>query len=763
MEPKRIAIAAVGAVLVVAFLAHAAYYHPFLSDDALISLRYAKRWMTGHGLTWTDGERVEGYTNFLWVILSGIGGGLGFGYITSARALGVIGGLAALFAAGFDPARRALSVPRWCVGGGLLVTSAPLAIWAVGGLEQTFMAGLLALALRGVELTEDEAPRLRRLLPAGVAFAALALTRADGFVLVGAALAAVAVAAPARRTGFVRAALLAWPSLVALVLQLGFRLAYYGDFQPNTARVKLALTTQRLSDGGMYVLRGERAGAVVLALALVASALALRRGAGRKLVVPWAVTLVWLGYVGFVGGDIFPGFRQLVPALVPLCLLCGDEAEALWSRVRQRPAPAFGALFVALGANGYLQFTNGENQRAKAERWEWDGLAMGRTLRAAFGEQRPLHAIDAAGALPFWSELPSLDMLGLNDRHIARTRSKDFGKGFMGHELGDGAYVFRRKPDLITFNWPAGTWDPELLSGRQLLGMPEFRATYQWIRVAAAFGNRAIGEIWVRREGGKLGVVRNAEGIQIPGYFLTGQESPAAARLNEAGRLAAELSLAEPGVLPAIELPAGRFRLELLPPAEDALLDLRCDGTSMRRLGPAGAKDVVFELEHATPIGISLAPPRAETSLTLATVRFVRVVEPGPTFACSDGPLHVSASDLPHEPLANAPAAHPRHRLFGKPGLVLELGQPGSAHSVEIGLSPGSYQVELRQDSTIIASRRIREDREKQSGVQRFDLDRKFSDRPSSITIRPNSGRGKQAAASGAGARHSLTHVKLSD
>jgi hypothetical protein len=193
---------------------------------------------------------------------------------------------------------------------------------------------------------------------------------------------------------------------------------------------------------------------------------------------------------------------------------------------------------------------------------------------------------------------------------------------------------------------------------------------------------------------------------------------------------------------------------------EDALLDLRCDGTSMQRLGPAGTRDVVFELERATPIGISLAPPRAETSLRLATVRFVRVVESGTTFACSDGALRVSAGDLPHEPLPNAPAAHPRHRLFGKPGLVLELGRPGSARSLEIGLSPGSYQVELRQDAEIIASRRIRDDREKQSGVQRFDLDPRVSDRPLSITIRPNSGRGKQAAA---GAAHSLTYVKLSD
>ena len=39
---------------------HACRYMPFICDDALISLRYAKRLLEGQGLTWNPGERVEG-------------------------------------------------------------------------------------------------------------------------------------------------------------------------------------------------------------------------------------------------------------------------------------------------------------------------------------------------------------------------------------------------------------------------------------------------------------------------------------------------------------------------------------------------------------------------------------------------------------------------------------------------------------------------------------------------------------------------------
>ena len=41
----------------------------FTQDDAYISYRYAENFIQGNGLVFNPGERVEGYTNFLWIIL----------------------------------------------------------------------------------------------------------------------------------------------------------------------------------------------------------------------------------------------------------------------------------------------------------------------------------------------------------------------------------------------------------------------------------------------------------------------------------------------------------------------------------------------------------------------------------------------------------------------------------------------------------------------------------------------------------------------
>src|SRR5262245_42468042 len=41
----------------------------FTVDDAYISFRYARNLAHGLGLVYNEGERIEGYTNFLWTVL----------------------------------------------------------------------------------------------------------------------------------------------------------------------------------------------------------------------------------------------------------------------------------------------------------------------------------------------------------------------------------------------------------------------------------------------------------------------------------------------------------------------------------------------------------------------------------------------------------------------------------------------------------------------------------------------------------------------
>jgi len=57
----------------------AAWRRAWLSDDAYISFRYAENLVNGLGLVFNRGERVEGYSNFLWTIWTAAGMKLGVG------------------------------------------------------------------------------------------------------------------------------------------------------------------------------------------------------------------------------------------------------------------------------------------------------------------------------------------------------------------------------------------------------------------------------------------------------------------------------------------------------------------------------------------------------------------------------------------------------------------------------------------------------------------------------------------------------------
>jgi hypothetical protein len=67
-------------------LVHVAeFYH----DDAYITLRYASRLLAGEGLNWNPGERVEGFTDPLWLGQIAALGAAGIDLATASRLLGL--------------------------------------------------------------------------------------------------------------------------------------------------------------------------------------------------------------------------------------------------------------------------------------------------------------------------------------------------------------------------------------------------------------------------------------------------------------------------------------------------------------------------------------------------------------------------------------------------------------------------------------------------------------------------------------------------
>ena len=161
-----------------------AWMWPYVSDDAFISLRFAQRLLDGNGLTWTDGERVEGYSNLLWVLATALLGKLGLDLVTAARVLGAICTLLT-----FWLLARMLRPDSWgrCTLAALppllLAASAPVATWTTGGLEGPMvMLWLTWGTARLLQLheTPEPGPSPSQLRAAGLPFGLLCWTRPDG-------------------------------------------------------------------------------------------------------------------------------------------------------------------------------------------------------------------------------------------------------------------------------------------------------------------------------------------------------------------------------------------------------------------------------------------------------------------------------------------------------------------------------------------------------------------------------------------------------
>jgi hypothetical protein len=544
---------------------HAVYYIPFFADDAFISLRYAERFLEGLGLTWTDGERVEGYSNFLWVLLVAFVGLGGQDLVLTARAVGIACGIAmiaAFFWVQRDRSPR-VGIAAAVVAGLAMVLSGPVAAHCVGGLEQPLLSALVVWGLACTfPLLDRDAPRVGEVAMPGVLFGLASLTRPDAPLIVASVCAAFVLARGPSRDSLRTASLIACFAAAFYLAQLGFRLGYYGEWIPNTARGKVSLTPKRLASGWKYMREGLwPLSGLLVALVIGLFGAARDRRLGRQLALTLIPAGVWCAFIVSVGGDHVPQHRHLFVAIAMAGLATSLVTAWFLARYPSRQRWTFAVAMLLLVGMAVGTWNDRHRRIAKRNLWYWDGEPVGIFLRNAFERERPLIAVDAAGALPYFSKLPAIDMLGLTDRYIAHHPPESLGRGKLAHELGDGAYVLRREPDLVIFNTARGGARPNWRSGRQMVRDPRFRRDYRLVTFSIENGKRLSSRMWTRLDGA-VGVRRTPDAVRIPGYlFSSGKKSRA--HQDDDGALFLRVTRKHPGRLAGVTLEPGSWTVEL--------------------------------------------------------------------------------------------------------------------------------------------------------------------------------------------------------
>jgi len=444
------------------FVAAGLFLRYGIIDDSYISLRYARNFARGAGLVYNPGERVEGYTSFLWVVLLGtwqrltgadpvrtcVTGGVLFGLLTL--------GLTAVLLRG----RSRLLIGRapFVL---FLVFSIPCLFWSFSGMETSLFTSLLLLATWTLfRAWRDPERGFQRLFLAGLLFGLASLARPETWLYAAVTgMLVLSQATPGRRlregSGF---------ALGFLVLAGGhliFRLSYYGDPLPNTYYVKVGGGSAALAAYGLhYLMRGAIWHWPLLILAALG---AVRPGSGetpeerRERIFSISLLGAQAAAVIYTGADHFREMRFFFPMLPFLVLLAARGMSSVIDLLhlpapRARAWAAHGAVLAAVSATLLLSFFHGRVGydsslvfgKAITQRW----ALIGEWLRSQAGPE-DLLATPVAGAVAYTSDLPTLDMLGLTDRTIAHEPTKLGGEAFKDHEKYDTDYVLSRRPAWI--------------------------------------------------------------------------------------------------------------------------------------------------------------------------------------------------------------------------------------------------------------------------------------------------------------------------
>ncbi|MDI1443889.1 hypothetical protein [Polyangium sp. 6x1] len=384
----------------------------FTIDDAFISFRYARNFAEGHGLVYNLGERVEGYTNFLWTVLLGVFAALGARPEITAKVLGVVCACASLvpvyrIAQRLTPLRWSPCLATWLCASSFLQTG-----YAVFGLESPFFLLLIVLGTERFLIEEHDDAKV---FPwSGPLFALAALTRPEAplFLLL---LYVWHPDRPFSRRSLTRIATFAVP-VIAL---LAFRRLYYGGFFPNTLTAKTGDMNQQLNGGVDYLRRYVMHAGPAIWLGIVAIVVFFVRKRRDGIAIA-SIAVTFALYVLLVGGDWMPYYRFLAPA-EPFAFLVVDAAARTIAERKERAAALAVALFgIVAGAARVGSLWAAQRDILDRDKAFWDDAA-GRTATwlSSHGKPGPV-AIADIGYVGYATGFPIVDMLGLLAPEIAR-------------------------------------------------------------------------------------------------------------------------------------------------------------------------------------------------------------------------------------------------------------------------------------------------------------------------------------------------------
>ena len=472
-----------------------AYEKRWLCDDIFVTFRYVQNWLSGNGIVYNAGERVEGYTHVLWMCLIAFFQWLGASPESVVQTLGLLAYAGTLLTSVFISWRLSRSeeafLPLTAV---LLALQYEFGIWATSGLETSFFTFLILLSVWTLTLwrtTEEKSAQAT-----GAVLAAAMLLRPDAVLIIGWT-GVVVVWRTWSREGKWKPAVrmlmhFLLPVLAVVVPHLVWRYSYYGALLPNTYYAKNGGSSY-WGQGFFYIWVYFKAyWSAGVALAGAALLFVGRPGRGSRsdrvracaaeprmqVAVLGSGTVLVYGvlFIARVGGDFM--YARFLHPLIPLMYTVGEIAILHVSRGRRWALAAGALLLVVIALTDHARrdalFVNENGTRKPAfqlggiadEYWFWGETTTagvtpivvhemtGKELARFFEGEHVRMLLKAQLSLGYYGGFSEcIESTGLTDSYIARLPLDHRGRPGHEHEA-PLSYLEERKIHFVFFSPP---------------------------------------------------------------------------------------------------------------------------------------------------------------------------------------------------------------------------------------------------------------------------------------------------------------------
>lgn len=500
-------------LLIAALFYSRVYNTQFIQDDAFITLRYVENFLDGKGLVFNIGEKVEGYTNFLWLLLIAIMKfianlfTINVSLVSLTQLLSVFFSLVVLiysFVFTKSIIKKFLYesnnsiyinifslIPAF-----LLSHSTPMIYWGVSGMETSLFVLLTMITLNRFITGSREAVDTVFVIMSVLN----SLTRPEGILIflliISFSLTREIIG---NRTGIVSISRLFNSKIgkeiifysIPVIIYLTFRIFYYGYLFPNTFYAKTGLNAEYLSRGVDYVVSGIGTNFFYGILLILPALNFFRTNLSSVTKFYFYFIILYFVFIVLIGGDVLPVDRFILPVIPLVFVFSSITLYRTGSSANGRFIKnAILILFVlTFSLSGILNYNYNKSEMETKRSYEV-GLVGKMSVYAEWLKRIENEkgfkpggfsvALSTIGAFSFYSGATIIDIVGLTDQFIAHNPLEVEG---IDDELPvlwkerryNAEYVLKRKPDYIIF--PAGA-KPTAFAECALFVQPEFYSNY---------------------------------------------------------------------------------------------------------------------------------------------------------------------------------------------------------------------------------------------------------------------------------------------